>query len=108
MWVTANKDFIYDDKVGQVLLGQIFELGGHRNDQGLIKNRLLAVLDPQPKSAKALEDMPSCGTCGRIFLEEWQRNRCGERHEMTAEDLLYERREKVKKTYEERIIQVGE
>ncbi len=94
-WVWATKDFQYDDEaVGYVKRGQIFELGGHRNDEPLLKHRLLALLDPQPKGEEPLEKFPRCGTCGNFFVEGWMRDRCGEHHEMTSVELKEERRER--------------
>lgn len=113
-WVVAGRDFRYDDgAVGEVKLGQVFQVQGHPNDALLVKHSLVALLDPQPKKT-VLEAMPACGTCGRRFLEAWQRDRCGQAHEMTAEERESERREAVHRRAEtalglpgEGMIQIG-
>jgi hypothetical protein len=107
----AGRDFSYDDgKIGDVKLGQIFQLQGHPNDALLVKHNLVSLLEPQPKKA-ALEALPVCGTCGRCFLEEWQRDKCGESHEMTAEEAIAQRRvtarQRVQDALGPRVIQVG-
>jgi hypothetical protein len=111
-WAIAGRDFRYDDgAIGEVKLGQVFQIQGHPNDALLVKHALLALLEPQPKKG-ALDAMPVCGTCGRRFLEEWQRDRCGQAHEMSADDREAERRASVHRRAEEAIglpgmIQVG-
>ena len=111
-WVTAGRDFRYDDgEIGEVVLGQVFQVQGHPNDALLVKHSLLALLEPQPKKG-ALDAMPVCGTCGRRFLLEWQRDRCGQAHGMSAEDREAERRASVHRRVEDAMglsgmIQVG-
>lgn len=110
-YVMAARDFRYDDgKIGYVKLGQVFQLQGHPNDGLLIKHNLLSLLEPQPKKA-ALEALPVCGTCGRHFLEEWQRDKCGQSHEMTEEETIAQRRaaahQRVEDALGPRMIQVG-
>ena len=96
MWVTASKDFCYDDVVGDVKTGQLFELRGQPNDGGLLKHRLVLPVEPQPDK-EALKHYPQCGECGRRFLEPWQRERCGRMHELSAAELRAARREETGK-----------
>jgi len=103
--VVAASDFQYDEELG-VRQGQVFQLAGHRNDQLLIKHRLVFLLDPQPKKAN-LETMPVCGECGRVFTEDWQRDRCGQMHEIPDAARLREAHERARSTVAERVIQVG-
>ncbi|HNT74393.1 MAG TPA: hypothetical protein PKH77_05170 [Anaerolineae bacterium] len=96
MWVTASKDFRYDDVVGDVKTGQVFELRGQPNDGGLLKHGLVMAVEPQP-DREALKHYPQCGTCGRQFAEVWQRERCGRMHELSAGELRKQRREEAGK-----------
>lgn len=107
LWVRANKDFRYDEAVGEVKLGQVFQLGGHINDAGLLRHSLVAPLDPQPSAAQR-KRLPACGTCGRVFAEMWHRDRCGLAHEAASTDVVADRRHRVhNRIVEERVIQVG-
>jgi len=102
-WVSATKDFTYDSqKVGHLRWGQILQLRGYRNDAGLVDHRLLIVMEPQPKSEAVVDKhFPKCGECGRNFINEQQRDRCGELHEMTAEERKMKRRELAHETVKE-------
>jgi len=107
LWVSANKDFGYDVDTGDVKLGQVFRLAGHVNDAGLIRHSLVAPLDPQPTAAKR-KKLPTCGECGRVFLLAWQRERCGQAHELSAEDMADDRRMRVHdRMLDERVVSVG-
>lgn len=92
MWVVATKDFQYDAELA-VKNGQVFALRQHPNDGLLLKHRLVVALDPQP-TADAVAHLPTCGECGTHFQEEWQRDRCGRQHELTAAELAEERNAK--------------
>ena len=89
-WVQANRDFGYDDKI-TAKRGQVFQLGGHRNDGKLLGFSFISVLDPPPTKT-ALDKLPSCGTCGRIFVDEMTRDLCGEAHELSPDEVAEERR----------------
>ena len=99
-YVVAGKDFVYDERVGQVKLGQVFKLGGHRNDGGLLRHRLVQAIDI---SEDEVAKLPRCGECGRQFREEWHRDRCGRSHEMKPTEILRERRRQA----HERVFSVG-
>lgn len=109
-WVQATREFGYDEELGQVKRGQVFQLGGHRNDAGLIRHALLQVLDPPPKAAD-VKKFPSCGECGRVFINEHLRDLCGESHEEPSEEAVLDRRAKVHdrvlQDLEERVFPVG-
>lgn len=104
-WVRALKDFGYDSNtLGYVRIGQVFQMQGCRNDSLLLKHRFMIRLDPQPKSeAGAYKGLSRCGGCGRYFLEEWQRDRCGTQHELTDEDRTEEAREAAKQRYKDTV-----
>ena len=104
-WVFATKDYTYDeDRVGHVRFGQIFQLKGYINDAGLVDHRLAMVLDPQPRDESVVEaHFPRCGECGRIFMEEPQRNRCGSKHELSADEREKKRREAAHETVKEHV-----
>lgn len=107
LWVQANKDFRYSEAVGDVKLGQVFQLGGHINDAGLIRHSLVTALDPQPTAAQR-KKLPTCGTCGRAFVAEWQRDRCGLSHEVDSAEVVLDRRHRVHdRLVEERVFSVG-
>lgn len=95
MWVTASKDFGYDESL-TVKTGQLFELRGCRNDGLLLKHRLVLPVDPQP-DAEALKHFPQCPVCGRRFTLPGQRERCGKQHEMTSKERLDERHQAAQK-----------
>jgi hypothetical protein len=105
-WVQATRDFGYDEHLGEVRLGQVFQLAGHVNDAGLIRHNLVIVLDPQPKKA-ALDKLVVCSECGRRFAEDWQRDRCGNMDVRTPADVQRDRRERAHQRFEERVIKVG-
>lgn len=106
-WVQALRDFGYEsDVVGHVREGQVFRLGGHRNDNLLLKHRFFILLDPQPKSeAGAYKGKAHCGTCGRYFVEDWQRDRCGRMHELTEEERLEAARDSAKTRFEDTVLE---
>jgi len=107
-YVVANRDFIYTPKL-RVRRGQVFALGGHRNDALLIKHRHVALLDPQPTAAK-LKALPTCSECGRQFVEMHWRERCGAMDEMSNTERLRLRREQAAKRIDRlppRMITVG-
>ena len=89
-YVVANRDFIYTTDL-PVKRGQVFVLADAPNDALLLKHRHVTLLDPQPKAA-SLAKMPVCGECGRIFLEEHWRNRCGRLHELSSAEVRQQRR----------------
>ena len=85
-FVRATRDFAYDDGKNPLMTGQVIRLGGYRNDTNLVKVGYLDVLDPQPKKKpkklqKFLDRLHLCGKCGRRFLYDDHRNRCGFSHE---------------------------
>jgi|GEM_PF-1475115 len=94
MWVVATRDFKYDEDLA-VKNGQVFTLRQCPNDGLLLKHRLVVALDPQP-TADEVAHLPTCGACGAHFQEEWQRDRCGRQHELTAAELAGEHRAKRK------------
>jgi hypothetical protein len=104
-WVRALRDFGYDSEViGHVREGQVFRTHGYVNDSLLLKHRFFLLLDPQPKSeAGAFKGKPRCGDCGRYFMEEWQRDRCGRMHELTDEERLESARDKAHTRYEDTV-----
>jgi len=107
LWVRACKDFRYDEEVGDVKLGQVFQLGGHVNDAGLIRHTLVSPLDPTPSAAQR-KKLPTCGACGRVFVETWSRDRCGLSHEVDAGEVMLDRRHRVhNRLVEERVVSVG-
>lgn len=105
VFVVAAQDFQYTETVN-VRQGQVFPLFDMRNDQLLIKHRLVFLLDPQPKPA-AMEAMPVCGECGRVFVEEWQRDRCGRQHETPEAERIREAHARANERIDRRVIQVG-
>ena len=106
-WVQALRDFGYEsDVIGHVREGQVFKIGGHRNDNLLLKHRFFILLDPQPKSeAGAYKGKAHCGTCGRYFVEDWQRDRCGRMHELTEEERLETARDSAKTRFEDTVLE---
>ena len=106
-WVQALRDFGYESAViGHVREGQVFKIGGHRNDNLLLKHRFFILLDPQPKSeAGAYKGKAHCGTCGRYFVEDWQRDRCGRMHELTEEERLEAARDSAKTRFEDTVLE---
>ncbi len=109
-YVAASRDFTYTAEL-VVKRGQVFQLGGHKNDALLLRHRHVSLLDPQPKAA-ALKAMPTCGECGRVFMEEYLRAQCGASHEETDTDALAARRaavaDKVEAAQEsDRVFRVG-
>ncbi len=89
-YVIASRDFTYTTEL-IVKRGQVFQLGDHKNDPLLLKHRHVSLLDPQPK-ASAVRAMPTCGECGRIFVEEFLRDQCGMSHEEGGDEFLTARR----------------
>ena len=81
MYVIAAKDFGYNGK--KVMRGQIFELQGFRNDGLMLKHRTIRPLRPEPKNKADLKGYPRCGECGRRFATPTQRDRCGQRHDLS-------------------------
>jgi hypothetical protein len=116
-YVQALRDFRYDDQVGEVHTGQVFQLGGHINDDGLLRHRFLAPIEDVPttkaKREAWLASLPTCGECGAMFLQEWQRDRCGEAHGLSAEERERQARERAHDRYERtvaperRVMRVG-
>lgn len=92
--VVALRDFVYDDQIGQVRTGQVFELRGHINDAGLLRHRMVAPFD----GTKTVKDDQ-----GRQFAEEWQRTRAGDEDARPAEMVVRERRDRVA----DRVMTVG-
>lgn len=90
-WVVATRDFGYDAKIGKAKRGQVFQAGGHRNDGQLVDHNFIVVLDPQPKTS-ATDKLPTCGSCGRRFENDWARDACGRSHELTPAEVAEERR----------------
>lgn len=105
VWVQASRDFRYDEELGALQLGQVFQLAGHINDAGLVRHGMAAILDPQPTAA-ALKKLPTCGDCGRAFALPWMRERCGRSHEEPAAEVMVDRRAQVHKRVS-RVLQVG-
>ena len=104
-YVVANRDFTYTAEL-QVRRGQVFALGGHRNDALLIKHRHVALLDPQPTAAK-VKQFPTCGECGRQFVSEHWRERCGELDTLPAEERRRARRRDAAQRNDRRVVTVG-
>lgn len=105
VFVIAAQDFQYTETLN-VRQGQVFPLFDMRNDQLLIKHRLVFLLDPQPKAAD-MDAMPTCGACGRVFVEEWQRDRCGRLHEMSDAERTRQAHAQANEKIDRRVIQVG-
>ncbi|MCP3884696.1 MAG: hypothetical protein GY700_04310 [Propionibacteriaceae bacterium] len=105
VWVQASRDFRYDEELGLLKLGQVFQLAGHVNDAGLVRHAQAVILDPQPDKA-ALKALPTCGECGRSFALGWMRDRCGQSHEESLEQVMLDRRHQVHQRVE-RVMQVG-
>ena len=105
VFVVAAQDFQYTETVN-VWQGQVFPLFEMRNDPLLVKHRLVFLLDPQPTPA-AMEAMPTCGECGRVFVQGWQRDRCGRQHEMPDAERLREAHARANDRIDKRVIQVG-
>lgn len=74
--VVAQRAFQYDATLA-VRQGQVFELREQPNDPLLLKHGHVA---QYAGTAAEMRKLPQCGTCGAYFLEEWQRDRCGEAH----------------------------
>ena len=109
-YVVANRDFTYTTNL-VARRGQVFRLGGKRNDGRLIAHGHVQLLDPQP-SAADVKKLPTCGECGRIFSASAWRDRCGRLHEQSETERRRARREEAWKRAEEvrrqpRRIQVG-
>lgn len=64
-------EFAYDSRLGQLSRGQVIELGGHTNDERLVR---LRYLDPVPKGV----DLFECGECGRLFISDAARSAHGD------------------------------
>lgn len=105
VFVVAAQDFQYTETVN-VRQGQVFPLFEMLNDPLLIKHRLVFLLDPQP-TATAMEAMPMCGECGRVFVEEWQRDRCGRQHETPEAERVREAHQRANAKIDRRVIHVG-
>lgn len=84
-YVQALRDFRYDDQVGQVRQGQVFRVGGHRNDQSLLRHRFMIVFDDNV--GDLFEDNK-----GRKFATEWQKERAGREDERPAVEVIADRR----------------
>jgi predicted RNA-binding Zn-ribbon protein involved in translation (DUF1610 family) len=69
--VQALFEFGYDERLGQVCRGQVFELGGHTNDERLVTLRYVAPV----KKGVALSE---CGECGRLFIDDAARTAHGD------------------------------
>ena len=104
-WVQATKDYTYSaNKVGHVRKGQLFQLGGFRNDASLVDHRLAIVVEPQPKNEAVVDKhYPKCGNCGRYFSTEPFRDRCGELHEMSSDERKAKKREAAHETVKEHV-----
>jgi hypothetical protein len=107
-WVFALRDFGYDADLGRVHTGQVFQLRGHINDGSLLRHRFVGLLADIPKSKAKLEEwlasLPKCGECGAVFLEGWQRDRCGEDHELSPVERNAQRRERAHDRFEETVL----
>jgi len=107
-WVHALRDFGYDDDLGKVHLGQVFQLRGHINDDALVRHRFVAVIENVPKSKAKLQEwldsLSRCGECGAYYLEDWQRDRCGEDHELTPAERDAQRRERAHDRFEDTVL----
>lgn len=95
--VQALRDFTYDEELGRVRTGQVFTLGGHINDAGLLKHRHVAPF--MGKLTDTCEDDK-----GRRFAEEWQRARAGDAEAIPPAEALAERRAGIAK----RVMTVGQ
>lgn len=95
--VQALRDFTYDEKIGAVKTGQVFNLGGHINDASLLKHGHVALFTG--KLADTCEDNK-----GRRFAEEWQRARAGDAEAIPPAEALAERRAKIA----QRVMRVGQ
>lgn len=97
-WVTATRDMGYDDADNPVKIGQVFQLGGHVNDEVMVKIGYLTLLKPQPKKRpkkfrKFMDSLHVCAGkhgCGRKFKYEDHRDRCGYKHLQDQAALLAE------------------
>lgn len=97
-WVMSSRDMGYDDPDNPVRIGQVFQLGGHVNDEVMIKVGYLTLLNPQPKKKRKklqrfIDSLLLCGACGRMFKFDDHRDRCGYQHEQDQEALLLEQKQ---------------
>ncbi len=94
-YVQALKAFDYDRKVGRVERGQVFKMGGHVNDAGLLRHRLVVPF------TGAVGKLPT-DSRGRRFVDDGSRQRAGDTEQTPAESLS-DRRAKIA----ERVVKVG-
>jgi hypothetical protein len=95
-YVQALRAFDYDSKIGRVLRGQVFPLGGHVNDASLLEHRFIV-----PHAGK-FAGLPA-DSSGRRFVNEAARNRAGQENEVPQADVVAARRESVAR----RVVRVG-
>ncbi|MBN1261082.1 MAG: hypothetical protein JXB35_10415 [Anaerolineae bacterium] len=103
-YVVASRSFQYAPDM-RVSRGQVFNLKGLINDPLLLKYGHVRQYEGTAESVKKL---PTCLVCGAVFEYEYLRDRHAEVHEMSAAERKEAQRQRAHRSYERRVLQVGD